>query len=149
MIQGYADATSIADANAHGAKWGSEMYWGCSDNNPDQKFTSLVNCATGIITLHIGFPSCWDGVIVDGDAISSGHVKFSSGGTCPSGFQRKLRRLIQRLKYPVGTSSSGITLASGPTYTAHADFWNTWDQTKLSALTANCLNKNIDCGTNP
>ena len=149
MIQGYAMATSIADANAHGAKWGSEMYWGCSDNKPSGKFTAPVNCATGIITLHIGFPTCWDGVAVDGDAIGSGHVKFSSGGKCPSGFSHQLPRLIQRQEYPVGTSSAGITLASGPTYTAHADFWNTWDMSKLSGLVTSCLNGGKDCGTDP
>ena len=83
MVQGYAMATSVDDANAHGAKWGSKMYWGCSDNNPDSKFTAPINCETGIITLHVGFPTCWDGVTVGGDAVAAGHVTFSSGGACP------------------------------------------------------------------
>jgi hypothetical protein len=54
-----------------------------------------------------------------------------------------------RLEYPVGTSSSGITLASGPVWTAHADFWNTWKQTKLSELVTRCLNGNVNCEKNP
>jgi hypothetical protein len=149
MIQGYNMATSIADANAHGAKWGSEMYWGCSDNSVSGKLTSPPNCATGIITLHVGFPNCWDGVRVEGDAIAAGHVKFPSGGVCPSGFGHVLPRLIARTEHPVGTSSSDITLASGPTYTAHADFWNTWDQPTLQRLVTNCLNANQNCGTDP
>jgi hypothetical protein len=149
MIQGYAMAMSLSDANAHGAKWGSELYWGCSDNTPSGKITAPVDCATGIVTLHIGFPSCWDGVMVDGDEIASGHMRFSSGGVCPAGFSHKLPRLIQRLEYPIGPSSQGITLASGATYTAHGDFWNTWQQNKLSLLVTGCLNANKDCGTNP
>jgi hypothetical protein len=76
-------------------------------------------------------------------------VKFSSGGKCPSGFTHELPRLIQRLEYPVGTSSSGLTLSSGPIYTMHADFWNTWEMSKLSTLTTRCLNADVDCGTNP
>jgi hypothetical protein len=149
MIQGYAMAMSLADANAHGARWGTEMYWGCSDNNPDGKFTAPINCATGVITLHVGFPTCWDGVTVSGDEIAAGHVRFSSGGACPAGFPHKLPRLIERLEYPVGTSSSGITVSSGAPYTMHADFWNTWQMSKLSALVTGCLNANKDCGTNP
>jgi hypothetical protein len=88
-------------------------------------------------------------VRVEGDAIAGGHVKFPSDGVCPAGFGHVLPRLIQRTEYPVGTSSSGITLDSGATYTAHADFWNTWDQPVLERLVTNCLNANQDCGTNP
>lgn len=149
MIQGYAMAMSLGDANAHGAKWGSEMYWGCADNKPSGKFTAPVDCTTGIVTLHIGYPSCWDGVMVDGDEIAAGHMSFTSGGICPAGFPHRLPRLIQRLEYSVGPSSRGITLASGATHTAHGDFWNTWQQTRLSTLVTNCLNANRDCGTNP
>jgi hypothetical protein len=57
--------------------------------------------------------------------------------------------LIVRIEYPVGRNSSGITLSSGPTYTEHGDFWNTWQQPTLNDLVANCLNKGVNCGTNP
>jgi hypothetical protein len=150
MIQGYAMAMSLADANAQGAEWGSEMYWGCSDNNPDDKFTAPISCKTGVVTLHVGFPNCWDGMAVDGDAVAAGHVRFPSDGACPAGFPHKLPRLIARFEYPVGTSSSGITVSSGAPYTAHADFWNTWQQTsKLAVLVENCLNADVDCGIDP
>jgi hypothetical protein len=103
----------------------------------------------------VAFPSCsawsrcWDGVTVGGDAVAAGHVTFSSGGACPAGFPHKLPRLIERLEYPVGTSSSGVALSSGPPYTAHADFWSTWQTSRLSALVAACLNAGKDCGTDP
>ena len=77
-------------------------------------------------------------------------MRFPSDGACPAGFPHKLPRLIARFEYPVGTSSSGITVSSGAPYTAHADFWNTWQQTsKLAVLVENCLNADVDCGTDP
>ena len=36
-----------------------------------------------------------------------------------------------------------------PTYTAHADFWNTWNPAALQFLVTKCLNARISCGTNP
>ena len=149
MVQGYMHASSVADANAHGAKWGSKMWWSCSDNSVGGKQTSPPNCRTGILTLHINFPSCWNGKQVDGDNVAAGNVKFPSDKKCPSTHPRRLPIVIERLEWPVGTSSSGITLSSGAPYTAHADFWNTWQQLKLKALVADCLNRDVNCGTNP
>jgi len=149
MIQGYGAATSLADANAHGAGWGSRTWWGCTDNSVGGKPTSPPNCKAGIITLHVTFPNCWDGVMVDGDEVAAGHVKFPSNGKCPSSHPKALPLLIERLEYPVGTSGGDITLSSGPPYTAHVDFWNVWQQPRLEALTATCLNADKNCGTNP
>ncbi len=58
-----------------------------------------------------------------------------------------LPRVIERFEYPVGTDSSGISLASGLYFTAHADFWNTWQQVRLDELVALCLNVGLDCGS--
>ena len=155
MIVGDSHATSLDDANAVNAdsgiasKIGSEQYWGCSDNSESGKQTQPVNCSTGIISLHLGFPNCWNGVKVNGDQIKAGTMRFPSSGACPSNFPIVLPRLIERFEYPVGTDSSGITLSSGPTYTVHADFWNTWRQSSLEYLVDHCLNAAIDCGTNP
>ncbi len=149
MIQGYHDAKSVADANAHGADWGGSMWWGCSDNSVGGKPAMPPNCRSGIITLHVEFPSCWDGVMVAGDEVAAGHVVSPHDKACPKGYPHALPMLIERLEYPVGTSSRGITLASGPPYTAHTDFWNTWQQPKLSTLTTRCLNADVNCGTDP
>jgi Domain of unknown function (DUF1996) len=155
MVVGDQRATSLADANAVnrnsgiGSKIGSEIYWGCSDNSSSGKSQVPVNCATGIITLHIGFPNCWNGVKVAGDQVAAGTMRFPKSGACPPGFSIALPRIIERFEYRVGTNSSGITLASGPTFTAHADFWNTWRQSALVSLVDRCLNRGVDCGTNP
>src|SRR5438552_13091656 len=55
MIFGAHDATTLVEANAAGAKLGSEIYWGCSDNSETSKWTVPGNCATGIVTLHLQF----------------------------------------------------------------------------------------------
>jgi hypothetical protein len=149
MVQGHMHARSIADANSRGAKWGTKMWWGCSDNSVGGKQTSPPNCRSGILTLHVNFPSCWNGKTVNGDAVAAGNVKFPSDKKCPSTHPRRLPIVIQRLEWPVGTNSSGITLSSGAPYTAHADFWNTWEQSALSDLVTRCLNRNVNCGNNP
>ena len=51
--------------------------------------------------------------------------------------------------YPCAPDSSGekvrLTLSSGPYYTLHADFWNTWIQAKLNQLVETCLNQHVRC----
>jgi len=88
MVIGKASATTLAAANAIdpqsgiGAKIGTEQYWGCSNNSESGKPTTPVNCGTGIITLHVGFPSCWNGVMVVGDQVAAGTMRWVSGGVC-------------------------------------------------------------------
>lgn len=137
MIAGDANATSVYDL--------SEIYWGCSDNSTE-KLPLPPSCSTGIITLHVGFPSCWNGWQLDSPNHKS-HVAYPSSGVCPATHPIRQPRLIQRLEYPVGTTTGNITLASGSPYTAHADFLNAWHQGRLAQLTAGCLNQNVDCGT--
>jgi Domain of unknown function (DUF1996) len=142
MIAGNGHATSEAD-NPY---LGREIYYGCSDNSESGKPKAPINCSTGYISLHVGFPNCWDGVNIDSPDHKS-HVAYPSSGVCPADHPVALPRLIMRTEYPVGTDSSGITLSSGPYYTAHGDFWNTWDQQKLDDLVTDCLNTSTDCGT--
>jgi uncharacterized protein DUF1996 len=127
MVAGNSKATSAADS-------------------PELKSKVPVNCATGAITLHVGFPNCWDGVVAPNE---TAHLKYPSSYKCPSGYGTVLPRVIFRLEYPVGTSSSTITLSSGGSYTAHADFWNTWQQASLQTLVTRCLDAHKDCGNNP
>ncbi|MDX6256656.1 MAG: hypothetical protein QOJ11_2990 [Frankiales bacterium] len=142
MVAGNSHATSEAD-NPY---LGREIYWGCSNNSPDVKSKVPINCPTGAISLHVGFPNCWDGVIAPNE---TSHLRYPSSYVCPSGYGTVLPRVIFRLEYPVGTSSASISLSSGPYYTAHADFWNTWDQPGLQRLVDRCLNAHVDCGNNP
>jgi Domain of unknown function (DUF1996) len=141
VVAGNSHATSISE----NPKLGKELYWGCSDNSTGKLTVPPPSCPTGIISLHVGFPNCWDGKLTHVD--DTAHLRYPSGGSCPSGFPHALPRLILRHEYPVGTTTGKITLSSGPAFTIHGDFWNTWDQAKLQQLVDTCLNAGRDCGT--
>jgi hypothetical protein len=141
MIAGEAGAASTAG----NPKLGKEIYWGCSDNSTGKLTTPPRSCPTGFLSLHVGFPNCWDGTLTHVN--DTPHLRYPSDERCPVGFSRALPRIILRLEYPVGPYTGNITLASGPAYTAHGDFWNTWDQVKLQTLVDRCLNTGTDCGT--
>jgi hypothetical protein len=139
IIAGNADAASPSD----NPELGKELYFGCSDNSTG-KMTQPPACPTGIITVHIGFPNCWNGRDLDSPDHQS-HMAYPDDGLCPSSHPVALPRVIMRLEYPVGTGSGGVTLSSGPPHTLHGDFWNTWQQAKLDHLVAVCLNAGVDC----
>ncbi|MEP7059528.1 MAG: DUF1996 domain-containing protein [Actinomycetota bacterium] len=148
MVAGNADAENAKQ----NPQLGGGIYWGCSDNQPSGKFSVPVDCATGIISLHVGFADCWDGVHLD-SADHESHMAFpvssARGYVCPKDHPVPLPRVILRVEYPTGTNASGITLSSGPAFTAHASYWNTWDQTALASLTRACLGGSHACGENP
>ena len=56
---------------------------------------------------------------------------------------------IPQLQFAVdyAPSSAGpFSLASGPIDTAHADFWNAWDEDKLVDEVELCLHRDLVCG---
>ena len=130
---------------AENPKLGSSIYWGCADNSTGKLKLPPASCSVGAISLHVGFPNCWDGQNID-SADHKTHVVYPSGGECPSDHPVALPRVIVRLEYPVGRDTGNITLSSGPPYTIHGDFWNTWRQPRLDELVAGCLNADEDCG---
>jgi hypothetical protein len=144
LIAGNSHATSLKE----NPLVGEEIYWGCSDNHPEGKFVTPVNCATGIISLHVGFPNCWDGAHRSMARFPTS-VVYPEDGVCPRSNPIPLPRLIARFEYPVGTKTGLIKLSSGPTYTIHGDFWNTWKQHALKVLVSRCLNADRDCGSFP
>lgn len=138
MIAGNSHATSAAQ-NPY---LGKELYFGCADNSTDKLLLPPTGCPDDTISVHVGFPSCWDNTHLD-SADHQSHVVYPSGGVCPGSHPVALPRLIARFEL-VGVGT--WTLASGATYTLHGDFWNTWDQIKLRQLTRTCLNQDRDCG---
>ena len=71
---------------------------------------------------------------------------FLNGGSCPDGYV-PLPSVRIEVKYPAGVDGRGtITLASGPYYTMHADWFNGWDHATLDAFVQGCIDANIDCG---
>jgi Domain of unknown function (DUF1996) len=100
----------------------------------------------GIIA-SIDFPSCWNGT-----GLRPEDVVYPEGGTCPPGFGNVIPKLSERVHYgvmnPLGPDGTlAFQLSSGPPYSMHADFWNTWEQERLDQLVADCLIAGVHCGS--
>jgi len=93
---------------------------------------------------RLTFPDCWDGVHLDSDDHHT-HVTFSNDGTCPAGFPVTMPQLTVTVRYPISGAGHDLTLASGPTFTIHSDFFNTWDQSELTKLVDLCLHRGVVC----
>jgi hypothetical protein len=105
-------------------------------------------CAEGsTLRMIVVFPDCWDGERLTTFGASA-HVRYSSAdneGGCPDAHPVALPQLTIGIDYPP-VDPDGLSLASGDVTTAHADFWNVWDQDKLEGEVAMCINRDLVCG---
>jgi hypothetical protein len=100
----------------------------------------------GIVAI-IDLPNCWDGA-----GLTPDHVAYKEGGACPSGFPHVLPRLSERLHLGImdpmaADGTVALSLSSGPYWTMHADFWNTWQQDRLDELVEQCIDARVHCGS--
>lgn len=103
--------------------------------------------ARSTLRLLVTFPDCWDGDRlrpVDVDDVSS-HVAYSSTGACPASHPVAMPQLQLAIDHPP-VDPDGLALSSGTVLSAHADFWNAWDEEKLAAEVTGCLHRGIVCG---
>ncbi|HET7855984.1 MAG TPA: DUF1996 domain-containing protein [Gaiellaceae bacterium] len=89
------------------------------------------------IELQVVFPDCWDGRHLD-SADHQSHMAYSRDYVCPRSHPVKVPRIRLFIRYPIDRGQ-GVTLASGSPNTAHADFFNAWNQHKLERLVASCF----------
>lgn len=116
--------------------------WGCGSG--PQRTDRPQDCDSDLsLRLWLTFPDCWDGSRLSSFG-SGAHVRYSSNG-CPETHTIPLPQLLMAIDFP-SVPAAGLTLSSGSTDTAHADFWNTWDQDKLEREVALCLNRDLVCG---
>ncbi len=99
----------------------------------------------GVIAI-IEMPNCWDGV-----GLEPSDVVYPEQGQCPAGYPHVLPKISQRVHThvmdplaPDGTVA--LSLSSGPFWTMHADFWNTWQQPRLDQLVSDCIVAGVHCG---
>jgi hypothetical protein len=92
----------------------------------------------------VTFPDCWDGERLTGHG-SSAHAVYSDRG-CPESHPVPVPQLALAIDYPPIDDPEALSLASGSVHTAHADFWNVWDQDKLEREVAQCINRDLVCG---
>lgn len=135
MVGGQFDATSEQPT--------SVVAWSCGSGGTRRSAPPECRGARGL-RVWVTFPDCWDGVHLDSDDHHS-HVAYSHDGVCDSEHPTPIPQLQFAVDYPP-TDGASFTLASGPTYTAHADFWNAWHQDKLEGEVDLCLHRNLVCG---
>jgi hypothetical protein len=145
------------DAGADQAQPLEVIAWGCGSNfvrepsPPDCRNELARQAVSGSDTpssrslrLWVTFPDCWDGERLT--AYGSGaHVRYSEGGACPDSHPVAIAQLQMAIDFPA-SDPAGLSLASGGTQTAHADFWNVWDQQKLEDEVRFCINRDLVCG---
>jgi Domain of unknown function (DUF1996) len=96
-----------------------------------------------MLRLHVNFPSCWDGRNLD-TANHKSHLAYPVRGRCPSGYAVAVPAISLIYRYPT-LGGAGVSLASGGVYSAHADFFNAWNQDALQRLVDDCLNSLRHC----
>lgn len=131
------------NARATSASQEHNVLWGCSASPPTLSVAPTCKNGAKLYAL-INFADCWDGKHLDSsDHVS--HVAYSDGkGHCPTGFPVPVPQLSILLKYPT-SGGSDIMVASGPTYTMHADFFNAWHPGELQRQVTTCLDTGIKC----
>jgi hypothetical protein len=150
MVAGVHDAASAAD--------NPRQYWNCAGNTPlsDHPY-DCSGYSPGDVVAGVDFPNCWNG---SGLARTDVSYPVTVGGACPVGFEHVLPTISLRVHFGIKDPCAGatpcgpddpdtnveISLASGPYYTFHADFWNTWDPAALDGLVGSCLNQHQACG---
>jgi hypothetical protein len=149
MIGGDRDATS-PEENPH-------VRWSCGETETVKTPRSRApyDCTwwagqypfvDGVIAM-ITMPNCWDGI-----GLGRESVTYPEGGDCPTGFPHVLPRISERVHYgimdPINADGSmALTFSSGPYWSFHADFWNTWQQARLDQLVQQCLIEREHCGS--
>jgi hypothetical protein len=117
--------------------------WSCEQNASGMQSTPP-SCGSGLMVLHVRFPSCWNGVQADSPDHRS-HMRYATGSSCPSSHPVKVPEVFVHARFQPGASGPGYRLSDG-TVSPHADFWNTWVQASLVQLVNTCLRAGRDCG---
>jgi hypothetical protein len=120
--------------------------WDCGIESNVAASSDPPTCPPGprtALRLHVSFPDCWDGQNLDSSDHHS-HMAYDVQGHCPPSHPVAVPALELILRYPV--LSGPVVLSSGGVYSGHADFVNTWVQSRLDGLVEDCLNGLRFCG---
>jgi Domain of unknown function (DUF1996) len=148
----------------------THVYWDCGAFSTKSAYDhhwatpAAADCATAqpidggkvLLTLALTFPSCWDGVLNDhtrtGDTADfngnpmSGikqHLAYPTSSGCPAAYPRKVMTLRENISWQYAGDGTDVALSSGPGYTAHGDFLNSWDPTALKSLLYHCVDTTL------
>jgi len=149
-VRPFPSGLSIVAGNSHATRPQpiEIVYWGCGSETIQKKPT---DCGSSeLVTAHIKFPDCWDGEHLD-SWNHKRHMAYSVERDddtyhCPKSHPIPVPRLTFRLEWPIHNGEH-VRLSSGPFYTLHADFFNSWNQRVLLRLVRRCIRHNTDCGS--
>jgi hypothetical protein len=122
-------------------------FWNCGAMAGVPPSSTVPTCpgrrATSL-RLHVNFPSCWTGRSLDSSNHQS-HVAYPVRGACPASHPVAVPAISLIMRYPV-TGAGKVELSSVGQFSAHADFFNAWNQGELTRLVDGCLNALRHCG---
>lgn len=122
----------FGDARAQTPQPVSIVRWSCNGSETMGSSSEIPDCGRNRrVTLRLNAPDCWDGERLDSPNHKE-HLAYSSNGSCPASHPVETTGLKLTFVYPI-TDGAGVTLSSGSTMTAHADFMNGWDQRVFDA----------------
>jgi hypothetical protein len=122
-------------------------FWNCGVRGAVSRSSDVPTCPDAerrSLRLHVTFPSCWDGQNLD-SADHQSHVAYPVRGRCPSTHPHALPQISLIYRYPT-VGGPNVSLASGGQLSAHADFFNAWQQSDLQTLVDGCLDALRRCG---
>jgi hypothetical protein len=135
------------DSKAQSAQSLRITFWNCGPNAgiaPSSTVPTCPDAAANGLRLHVSFPNCWDGQNLD-SADHKSHMAYSTAGRCPADHPVAVPAISLIYRYPIQGDSS-VYLSSGGQFSAHADFFNAWDEETLARLVDGCLNALVHCG---
>jgi hypothetical protein len=104
------------------------------------------------LTAHINFPSCWNGNPPNHSDFERGDTRDNadwayptSKKACQSSHPIEVVQLRETIQYHYTGKGDDVALTSDAMsgtsdgQSMHVDFWNTWDQAKLEAMVAKCV----------
>ena len=105
-------------------------------------------CAkTAHIVRQVTFPDCWDGKHLDSPDHKAHMANGDHTGACPKSHPVPVPSVSFVISYPLSANTDGITLASGTSFSMHADFFNAWKDDALAARVRNCLDQGVKCNS--
>jgi Domain of unknown function (DUF1996) len=113
------------------------VWWNCGPFSGVRRSGSIPRaCRAGFsLELHVRFPECWDGRRLDSPDHQT-HMAYAKRERCPATHPVLLPNLLI-VAYPA-RSGRALALSSGGRHSAHADFFNAWDQDALAGIVRRC-----------
>jgi Domain of unknown function (DUF1996) len=118
----------------------SHIKWRCGRGNDSDRAPR--RCSNNVLGVRFTFPDCSNGKLDSHNHMA--HMAYSERIhgeiRCPRSHPIPVPVLVMNVTFPLPTSRGPVRLSSGKPSTAHADFFNAWNQEELRRLVSQCIN---------